>query len=638
MRWLSCLGLIACCTLGARGEELVLKGRAWSVTVDPRSLEVSGQVGGAAIRISSPIDRQYEIADVKREAHSLAWSVPSAHLKVQMRLDDDVLLATFEFTAESGEISWPVLHPTGKGAAFILPMFEGVYVPADDAPWAQFLEKQGPLNTTSDLSMPFVGTLQEGRTLTYLLDNPFNNELAFTAADGRLGATLTHSFTRNHAVKECSVRVMLGDGSPVEPARVFRRELIKSGQFVSMAEKIRRTPDAAKLLGAAHVYLWGDGHSPKMLTLLSQAGLDRLWLGSPDWAGLRDHADMVKKAIDLGYLIGPYDSFHSIHRPGETDTWETAQFDQKLYDTGGVILADGRHKTGFKKKGYILNAGFARPWVGERVRRLMAEFRCNSWFVDCDAAGELYDDYSAAHPATQRDDMKARVSRMGWIVDTFHAVVGSEGGSSYAAGVIHFAHGEMTPVIGWGDPALTDRKSPYYLGGYYPPDGPACFFKQVPMKPEYHRIYSDAHFRLPLYQVAFHDSVVTTHQWGFGSLKFKDEDHTRELLELLYNVPPLYHLNTAAWKKQKDEIVRHYAFFSPLHRQAALMPMMDFQWLTDDHLVQRTRFGDKLEMVGNFGDQAFDWQGTSLPAHSILARGLDSGGVQIYSPGDQVKR
>jgi hypothetical protein len=93
MRWLSCLGLIACCTLWAHGEELVLKGRAWSVTVDPRSLEVSGQVGGAAIRISSPIEKPYEITDVKREAHSLAWSVPSAHLKVQMRLDDDVLAA-----------------------------------------------------------------------------------------------------------------------------------------------------------------------------------------------------------------------------------------------------------------------------------------------------------------------------------------------------------------------------------------------------------------------------------------------------------------------------------------------------------------------------------------------------------------
>ena len=68
------------------------------------------------------------------------------------------------------------------------------------------------------------------------------------------------------------------------------------------------------------------------------------------------------------------------------------------------------------------------------------------------------------------------------------------------------------------------------------------------------------------------------------------------------------------------------------------MPMTEFQWLTDDHLVQRTRFDDRVEMVANFGEQAFAWQGTSLPAHSILARRLDGGGVQIYSPVDQVKR
>jgi hypothetical protein len=137
----------------------------------------------------------------------------------------------------------------------------------------------------------------------------------------------------------------------------------------------------------------------------------------------------------------------------------------------------------------------------------MDQFRCNSWSIDCDAFGDLYDDYSPAHPATQEDDMNARLSRMAWVRDRIGAVIGSEGGSAYAAGTIHFAHGIMTPGIGWGDPDMKERNSPYYLRAYYPPDGPAVFLKQVPMKPKYRRIYADPRYRLPLHEVVFHTSM-----------------------------------------------------------------------------------------------------------------------------------
>jgi len=375
------------------------------------------------------------------------------------------------------------------------------------------------------------------------------------------------------------------------------------------------------------VEMWGDGFSLPMLQMFSDAGLDRLWLGSPDWKGLRLHPEVVGKAISLGYLIGPYDSFHDIHSPEEPDTWETSQFDHKLYEDGPVVRLDGTQKKGFKQKGFILSPLAARPYVEKRVADLMQQFHCNSWFIDCDATGEVFDDYSPLHPATQEQDMNERLSRMAWIRDTYHAVIGSEGGSAYAAGTIHFTHGMMTPVIGWGDAEMKDRASPYWMGGYYPPNGPAVFMKRVPMKPAYRRIYADAHFRLPLYETVFHDSVAATHQWGYGSLKFvDDEDHAREILELLYDVPPLYHLNLAEWARHKEEITSHYAFFSPIHREAGLLPMTDFRWVSGDRMVQRTAFGDALEIVANFGAAPAQYDGAALAGQSVTVRRRDGGG------------
>jgi hypothetical protein len=335
----------------------------------------------------------------------------------------------------------------------------------------------------------------------------------------------------------------------------------------------------------------------------------------------------------MGYVFGPYDSYHSIHAPGEADTWSTAQFDQMLYDTGAIIKKDGTPRHGFKKKGYLLSPLAAEPYVHKRVGGLMERVPFSSWFVDCDAFGEVFDDYSPQRLTSQAEDAAARTKRLAWIAQTYDVPVGSEGGSAYAMPAMHFAHGVMTPVIGWGDPALKEKSSPYFLGAYWPPDGPAVFTKQVPLKPSYKKFYFDPRYRLPLHQTVFHDSVIATHHWSAASLKFADQVPTVALLELLYQVPPMYHLNRAEWKKHRERIAAHYVFFSPVHREAALLPMTDFAWLSDDRQIQRTTFGGKVEMIANFGEKPFTYEGAEVAPGSIMSRRLDGGrAVQTFTP------
>jgi hypothetical protein len=612
--------------------------------------------------------------------------------------------------------------------------------------------------------MPFLG-LDYGRaTLTCILTNPFNNRLEFLHSPGTtLQARLTHQFTRNHPVKEYGVIFEVGTNSLVEPARLYRQWLIQRGEFVSFKDKIRKTPEAQKLPGAAHIYLWGhelltqadvtdwkqfarklqtqgeaaspspagriwslmkpearafvtnlvqanwpdkymksqiaddlnrvlkqrdlydepawrgvsldpesaalltsgerkslsqadlcrlnthllaaafptllakpetwgDGTAPRMIHQLTAAGFDRLWLGSDGWDGFLDRPETVAAAKTAGFLIGPYDSYHSIHRPNEPDTWETAQFDPALCETGAIVNADGSKRRGFKKKGFLLSPDAARPFVQKRVSGLMAAFHANSWFIDCDGFGDYFDDYSDKHPATQQSDMQSRIARILWIRDTFGAVIGTEGCSAGVASAVHFAHGVMTPVIGWGDPDLGNKQSKYYLGAYYPPEEPQVFFKPVPLKEEYRYIYFEPRFRLPLFQAVFHDSVIATHHWSFASLKAKDQVRTVELLELLYQVPPLYHLNMPELQKRRAQIKRHYEFFSPLHRETALLPLTGFQWLTPDGTVQRTTFGDSVEIVANFGTADFQYGSTTLGRESILVKRRDNGRVEAYFP------
>jgi len=743
---------------------IVLKSDDWTVRIDPRSLQVVAQPKGEDwIQLSASQEDSNSAENVEQSGNVVSWRIPEKALAVSFQLDGDALSVQFR-SETTGEFTWPIIAGDEAIQGYILPLFAGSYVPSDDAQWLTFLENRSPMNTTEGLSMPFWGLDCGDYSLTYILTNQFTNDLSFEGDQGRLAMRFTHNFTKIWKEKEYGLVIYLGNASPVAPAKRYRQWLIQRGDFVSMQDKIRDVPDAEKLLGAAHIYLWGDalisqydildwraftawlvdhdkasqpspgkriwelmspevrkaaaeivgmdhpydyiknqvadelsrllerrdfydelswqgirlkreasmllgrgvaaltdieirrlncmllaatfpgqfvesyrwgnGVSVKMMEEFAKNGFDRLWLGMDSWQGAYRHPQAVRQARQFGDLMGPYDSYHSIHHPDEPDTWETAQFDLELYKTGAIVRADGVKRRGFKQKGYKLSPIAAKPYVEKRMNEIMSKgIPLNSWFIDCDAYGELYDDYSELHPATQEDGMNARLERMAFIRDKYKMVIGSEGGSGYAAPVIHFAHGMMTPVFGWGDPDLKkDKESKYYLGGYWPPDGPAVFVKQVPLKEKYYRFYFDPRFRLPLYQTVFHDSIVATHQWGYASLKFIDQVDTVELLELLYNVPPLYHMNLREFKKHKSRMKAHHDFFSPLHRELGLMPMTDFAWLTPDRMVQQTIFGDGVEMIANFGAEDFDYQGKAVPARSVMAIWRDTGEVQVFAP------
>ena len=203
----------------------------------------------------------------------------------------------------------------------------------------------------------------------------------------------------------------------------------------------------------------GQRHLAENDPALGAAGFDRFWLGSDGWDSFVERPETVAAAKKAGFLIGPYDSYNSIHRPNEPDTWETSQFDAALYETGGIINADGsKRRRGFKQKGFMLSPDAARPYVEKRVSGLMAAFPPTRGSSTATGSGSYFDDYSAKHPATQQSDMQSRISRMEWIRDTFGAVIGTEGCSAGVAPAVHFAHGVMTPVIGWGDPDLGNKQ------------------------------------------------------------------------------------------------------------------------------------------------------------------------------------
>ena len=58
--------------------------------------------------------------------------------------------------------------------------------------------------------------------------------------------------------------------------------------------------------------------------------------------------------------------------------------------------------------GRKLNPTLSLPSVKNRMESVMANnLPFNSWFIDCDATGEIYDDYTPGHITTQQKDLAA---------------------------------------------------------------------------------------------------------------------------------------------------------------------------------------------------------------------------------------
>ena len=407
---------------------------------------------------------------------------------------------------------------------------------------------------------------------------------------------------------------------------VAQRAALELAKRVAQARANANAFAAAYRRFVAPLESWGDGVSTTLLDSIKKAGIDRLLVCTSDLDAADDQRHVAQRADELGFLFGPYDSFHSIHSPDARadDTWITAQFGRELYEKGRIVGLDGVASAGFKKRGFHLSPSFAWPWVKARVEARLALVPHSAWFVDCDAFGQFFDDTHAAHSATRVGDAAARRARLRWLSKTKGLVVGSEGGSAVMVPAFHFGHGVMTPVIGWGDQRLRARDSEFYHGRYWPPDAPERFFKAVHLPKDLERPWFDPRDRLPLYQAVFGDCVITTHHWGGASLRYKDHVDTVQLLELLYLVPPLYHLNRDRWAKDKQRITKHFAFWSPLHRKLAKAPLVDFAWLSKDRLVQRTSFETPeglVHLTANFATEPRKTAEVQVPPRSVQVTG-----------------
>ncbi len=257
--------------------------------LDPATLRIAA--GAVPVNLAQPAQ---QVADLTASPQRASWRWPQSAINISARLEDGDLRLSFS-SDRPQLLSWYRLPPQAE--TLLLPIGEGSRIPLDDAVWRHYLTAEmTPLDTNWDLKLPLWSQQYQGKVYSWLMLTPFSNRVTFAAAQEKLEMRAEHQFNRFNQQQAFEVLLHVGD-TPLSGARRYRDYLQQSGQFSSLREKIKQAPEGEKLIGATHVYLWGD----KLLAAEDVKDWPGLlhYLASPAAAGLRQQMDAESRKLLL---------------------------------------------------------------------------------------------------------------------------------------------------------------------------------------------------------------------------------------------------------------------------------------------------------------------------------------------------
>ncbi|MGV9410982.1 glycoside hydrolase [Nocardia sp. NPDC003693] len=600
-----------------QGNRVVIPVRGGTAEVDTTTLGVTAVAAGDRLELSAAAAGEGlgAPAAVRIEGATAHWSYPDRGFTVTA----DAAAGRLRMTVRSdrdGTLAWPVTGGDAAATELQIPRGEGLALPVRDPFWngADTGVTGESLSLTAGLTMPFWGYTLGARGVSYIVPTDIGSTLTVDSEGGRLFARAAHEFGERAGTRDYTVTFALTDGAPVAAARDFRERLVAHGEFRSLRDKIAENPAVERLLGAFHAYLWGDGRDAETVTRMHDLGIGRMWLGY-DADGEPMGAAAVAAAKRAGYLAGPYDSFANAQDPATADN-PGSRWPGGVWPAGCVHDAGGTPETGFGGRGCYLSSQALEDdprLYRDRYAEMSAD-GANTYFLDVDAAGEFFDDFTPEHPMNQGQDRANRLARMRWLAQDRRQVLGSESAGAWAAPVLAFDHGAQTPI---SDALWVLQRDRERWGGYFPGHAPGMFFRPVELPPHLVRAMFDPAYRVPLYETVLHDSLVNTDRWELGYDKLPGQRTVRALTAILHNTPLNLVLDGATLTERGPEIARLQRYFEPLHRVAGTLPMTDFRRITPDNLVQRSVFGDdELTVTANFGTVAYE----GLPGGCVDAR------------------
>ena len=378
-------------------------------------------------------------------------------------------------------------------------------------------------------------------------------------------------------------------GGCVTACKIYREMAQEQGLVRTFTEKAKKKPNVRKLFGA--VNWWGG--SPAFAREAKAAGMTHGLLNG------RPSAEGMAEVVAQGWLMGEYDNYEDIN---DSETIDRAKAPVK---THAVVKEDGEFMTAWITRDKDMNpihtymkqcTGVMTECARIVIPKVLAVYPYNTRFLDVTTATGLKECYSPLHPCDRKQDQANREALCAYVGDELGLVAGGEHGRYYDVRFLDYHEGMMG-------------------GGCY--SWPAGYLRDIKSREEIDERYLkygiDPAYRVPMFELVFHDCVVDYWYWGATNdylHEFAPEITDRKTaLNVLYGTPPMMWVNGHGlrWSEpeQRQLMIEIYQQTCKLHEVIADQEMTSHEFLTPDRKVQRSTFADGTVCTINFGDSTY---------------------------------
>lgn len=488
--------------------------------------------------------------------------------------------------APFGDLQYPPIFKTDfdEGMLLFCNRASGDYIPQRNDYPDKRLTVYGNTNT---LDMPWFGMVdgRRGDGLMFLFDTPTEAAIALVRdSEGRDWPQVSWFASFNAFAYPRRVRMIFtDDGGYVRQSQVYRDWASQQGMMKTLQEKSEERPLVNWLKGA--MVAWGsDGL--RFAEEAYAAGVHRMIING------RYAPQEMQRMKELGYLTSEYDNYSDV-REGELGL----TFDN--VDSVALIGEDGDVQRGWLSKDgiqyYQRSPSLALQAAKRLIPPILDEFPYTARFLDVHSALHFFEDHHPDRRMRRSDDMKHRQALYGYI-NELGLVTGGEHGKAWVAPYLDYTEGQLSGAFWWE-----------MDGGHLLP-----FNSREEILDNFLTYGNNPATRLPLWQLAYHDSVVMTWYWGDSSGYYHNvapEFSTRkDLFTMLYGSVPLVWLNHLGygWDRHRERLLDTYYLTCRLHERLAFDAMTRHRCLSEDRMVQRTDFAAGGFVIVNFSGEPRD--------------------------------
>ncbi len=575
-----------------------------------------------------PFDDKMSVGQVSQIGNTLKMTLNgSVPLAITIELtESSELVYTISSTHDTSfeKFSFPPAFDTPDKNHYVVQTdSQGLLLPVDDSFYP--LEEQPLFFCGGGGAMAWIGVTDSAMKTGYMaiFETPFDAAIKLKRENELITFAPVWLSSRGGFGYERKIRYVFFDqGGYTAQCKRYRAYIWPKNKVIALKENQKRFPAIEKILGAVHMYVWDNARKVEFAQTLKDAGIDKamiLWDANHTPYPEKDYDSRLK---DLGYATGAYELFTDIHPDGYPGNAEIAQMPLKrnvfpdLYEKIVSRKKDG--STYSNEFGTYVCPEAVRPEIIKRVEKELSIYPHETYFLDVYQANGLYECYNPEHPLTRQQYAEAILKNYELLEEKYNTFLGAEFGADYMGSHGVYVHGMMTLQRTWFGSDISKKGSIYYYGDWNNNPRPSTMLGTRTATDTYLKYSINEYTRVPLYELVYHDAIVTSWRWEDCNHHCPEIWWKKDLFNILYGTAPLWSIDQDRWLAFGHTFVESYNNICPWLQQICYDELVSHRFVSTDRKIQETQFSSGKRAVVNFGDTPYTFEGQVIMPRGFI--------------------